>query len=72
MRNRDTYPAEWTAAEVRALRERCGLTVVQAAHAIGYAPSTWQRWEAGESTPSFQARRVLRNLQRDYEKRGLI
>lgn len=37
-----------TPAEIRALRERLGLTLEQAAEKVGVQPSTWYKWE----TPS--------------------
>ncbi len=36
---------EWTAEEVRELRNRLGLTRAQAAEKVGVAPRTWLGWE---------------------------
>jgi len=45
----------WTPAAIRALRERLGLTLKQAAAAVGVTLRAWQSWEANERIPSGQS-----------------
>ena len=40
------------ADKLRALREKHGLSVRQAAKACGLAYATWYNWEAGREVPS--------------------
>lgn len=57
--------------ELRAWRERFGLTQQQAADRLPAGPNpdaarrTWQRWEAGENEPPLMLLRALRDLERE-------
>jgi DNA-binding transcriptional regulator YiaG len=48
------------AETIKAAREREGDSITLAAGRIGVRERTWERWEAGESTPTGEA--ILRAL----------
>jgi DNA-binding transcriptional regulator YiaG len=50
---------EWDAADVRALRERLGLTQAGLAERIGTRQQTVSEWETGTSRPRRMSRRLL-------------
>lgn len=56
---------EITPGEVRAIRERLGLTQEQAGEVIGGGPRAFQKYESGISKPSAAAVRLLRVLEAD-------
>lgn len=56
-----------TPADVRALRERLGLTPAQFARLLGVHPSTVSRWESGRRYPTGGAIPAMRRLQRRQE-----
>jgi transcriptional regulator with XRE-family HTH domain len=47
------------AAELRALREKCGLTLAGLAEESGYSKSSWQRYLSGQALPPWLAVRAL-------------
>ena len=51
-----------TPAEIRAMRERYGLTRAEFAHLTGFGKATLGRWERGEVTQNRSADRYLRLL----------
>ncbi|SEM63843.1 helix-turn-helix domain-containing protein [Streptacidiphilus jiangxiensis] len=57
------------AAELRLLRERCGLTLSELAAQSAYSRSTWQRYLAGRALPPWPAVRVLCGLAQEPEPR---
>lgn len=56
-----------TAAQVRALRDRLGLSQAQFAHRFGFAVDTVQQYEQGRRTPSGPAATLLRVIEADPE-----
>lgn len=57
------------AAELRALRERCGLTLTVLAAKSPYSRSSWQRYLAGRMLPPWPAVRTLCALAEEPEPR---
>jgi putative transcriptional regulator len=53
------------AEDIRAVRERSGLTQVQFAATFGIGLGTLQKWERGERRPSGAAKSLLRVMQAD-------
>ncbi len=51
--------------DIRAWRERFGLTQDRAAELLPCQRRTWQRWEAGENDPPDYLLRSLRDLERE-------
>ena len=51
--------------EIKAWRERFGLSQTKAARLLPTEPRTWQRWEAGENEPPEYLLRALRDLERE-------
>jgi putative transcriptional regulator len=56
---------ELGADDIRAVRERSGLTQVQFAATFGIGLGTLQKWERGERRPSGAAKSLLRVMQAD-------
>jgi len=56
---------EIAAQDIRAVRERSGLTQVQFAATFGIGLGTLQKWERGERRPSGAAKSLLRVMQAD-------
>lgn len=54
----------WTAAEIRELRERLGLTQEQMAARVGVSFTTISRWERGHRPPSPMAAAALARIDR--------
>ena len=52
-------PPTFAAHEIKALREKTGLSHDGFAHLVANAPLTVKRWEQGRSKPSATARRLL-------------
>ena len=48
--------------DIRAIREKLGLTQEELAHRLGISWSTIARWEADKGKPSKLARRAIENL----------
>ncbi|MFC1438673.1 DUF2690 domain-containing protein [Streptacidiphilus sp. N1-10] len=57
------------AAELRLLRERCGLTLSALSAASPYSRSSWQRYLAGRTLPPWPAVRTLCELAEEPEPR---
>lgn len=55
-----------TPAQLRAARERLGLTQRQLAEALPAHPNTVARWERGEIPPPPLLYRAMRDLEREY------
>ena len=53
------------AADIRAVRERSGLTQAQFAATFGIGLGTLQKWERGERRPSGAAKSLLKVMQAD-------
>jgi len=53
------------ADDIRAVRERSGLTQAQFAETFGIGLGTLQKWERGERSPSGAAKSLLRVMQVD-------
>jgi putative transcriptional regulator len=53
------------AADVRAIREKLGLTQLEFAMAFGVSPGTVQNWEQGRRQPEGPARVLLRVIERN-------
>lgn len=53
------------AEDIRAVRERSGLTQMQFAETFGIGLGTLQKWERGERRPSGAAKSLLRVMQVD-------
>lgn len=53
------------AGDIRAVRERSGLTQAQFAETFGIGLGTLQKWERGERRPSGAAKSLLRVMQAD-------
>lgn len=53
------------AEDIRAVRERSGLTQAQFAATFGIGLGTLQKWERGERSPSGAAKSLLRVMQVD-------
>jgi putative zinc finger/helix-turn-helix YgiT family protein len=51
--------------EIRAIRERLGLTQELIERALGLGPKTWVRWESGRVLPNRAADNLLRLIERD-------
>lgn len=51
--------------ELRAWRERFGLSQAKAAELLPITLRQWQRWEAGENEPPAYLLRALRDLERE-------
>ncbi len=51
--------------ELRAWRERFGLSQARASELLPCLLRTWQRWEAGENEPPPMLLRALRDLERE-------
>jgi DNA-binding transcriptional regulator YiaG len=61
---------DWTPAEIRALRERLGMTVEQFAWSLGgVTVSAVRKWENGERSPSATTKAMFEVLDPD-EGRG--
>lgn len=54
-----------TASEIKALRQRTGLTQGEIAKRLLISPRTWEGWEQGTKKPNQQAILLLRMLQTD-------
>ncbi len=52
----------YTPKQVRALRERLGLTQTQAAEKVGVTLRAWQSWEAGDRVPAQRSVLLLQLL----------
>lgn len=52
-----------TAQQIRALRERLGLTKTQAARRVHVDKAVWFNWESGRHVPSRQSVALLRLLE---------
>lgn len=48
--------------DIKAIREKLGLTQEGVAHKLGVSWGTIARWEAGKSKPSKLARKAIANL----------
>ena len=48
--------------DIKAIREKLGLTQEEIAHKLGVSWGTIARWEAGKSKPSKLARKAIENL----------
>jgi putative transcriptional regulator len=55
------------ADDIRAVRERSGLTQAQFAATFGIGLGTLQKWERGERSPSGAAKSLLRVMQVDLD-----
>ncbi|MEE8503985.1 MAG: helix-turn-helix transcriptional regulator [candidate division NC10 bacterium] len=44
----------WTSQKIKALRKRAGLSQERMAAAIGVSCSGYQKWEGGETSPSYR------------------
>lgn len=53
----------WVQADVAALRERAGLTIMAAAKLLGVTRRTWQRWEAAGGMPAGALKRLEQIIQ---------
>lgn len=51
--------------EIKAWRERFGLSQAKAAELLPTQLRTWQRWEAGDTEPPPYLLRALRDLERE-------
>jgi putative transcriptional regulator len=58
---------EYPDPEVRAIRERTGLSQDKFATLIGVKPSTLRNWEQGRRQPTGPAKALLRILETDTE-----
>ena len=58
---------EYPDPEVRAIRDRTGLSQDKFAMLIGVKPSTLRNWEQGRRKPTGPARALLRILESDTE-----
>ena len=68
-------PPEFSAAEIKGVRRKAGLTQVAFANVLGVAPKTVEAWECGRNRPSGPARRMIGLLREDAhfaEKHGLL
>lgn len=59
-----------TPDEIRAARERLGLTQAEAAEKLGVAENTWARWERGELGIHPARERDLQRLARSKPAKG--
>lgn len=59
---------EYPDPEVRAIRDRTGLSQDKFALLIGVKPSTLRNWEQGRRKPTGPARALLRILEADTEQ----
>lgn len=60
-----TTEVEVGAEDIKAVRERSGLTQAQFAATFGIGLGTLQKWERGERRPSGAAKSLLRVMQAD-------
>jgi putative transcriptional regulator len=60
-----TSEVEVGASDIRAVRERSGMTQQQFATAFGIGLGTLQKWERGERHPSGAAKSLLKVMQAD-------
>ena len=51
-----------TAKQIKAIRERLGLSVEEAAERVGTTRPQWVNWESGKRTPSRQSAILIRLL----------
>jgi DNA-binding transcriptional regulator YiaG len=56
-------PLRWSAARVKGLRQRLGLTQEQFAARLGVTFVTANRWEMGRSTPTGLSKKALDALE---------
>lgn len=55
--------------DIKAIREKLGLTQEEIARKLGVSWGTIARWEAGKSKPSKLARKALENLLKETEEK---
>ena len=56
--------------DIKAIREKLGLTQEEVAHKLGVSWGTIARWEAGKSKPSKLAQKALENLLKETSEGG--
>lgn len=61
-------PSTFTGADIRALRAHLGVTRVELARVLGYAPSTIKAWEIGRRAVPVGAHRKLVTLTYQAER----
>ena len=57
----------WTAEDIRAFRERLGLSQTDFANLLGVDARSVRRWESGQGTPTGAALAVLNGLHQAME-----
>ena len=70
-----TPPSEFSAAEIKEIRRKAGLTQVAFANVLGVSPKTVEAWERGRNRPDGPARRMMGLLHEDArfaEKHGFL
>ena len=70
-----TPPLELSAAEIKDIRRKAGMTQVAFANVLGVSPKTVEAWECGRNRPDGPARRMMGLLREDShfaEKHGFV
>ena len=70
-----TPPLEFSAAEIKDIRRKAGMTQVAFANVLGVSPKTVEAWECGRNRPDGPARRMMGLLREDEhfaEKHGFL
>lgn len=70
-----TPPLEFSAAEIKGIRRKAGMTQVAFANVLGVSPKTVEAWECGRNRPDGPARRMMGLLSEDEhfaEKHGFV
>lgn len=57
--------AEYTAAEIKQIRNEAKMTQILFANVLGVSKKTVEAWEAGRNKPDGPARRLLWMMQKD-------
>lgn len=60
-----TPPSEFSAAEIKNIRGKAGMTQVVFANVLGVSPKTVEAWESGRNRPDGPARRMMGLLRED-------
>ncbi len=70
-----TPPSEFSAAEIKQIRRKAGLTQLAFANVLGVSTKTVEAWECGRNRPDGTARRMMGLLREDShfaEKHGFL
>lgn len=57
-----------TNTELKALRKHLGLSLAQASRQVGVTPSTWCRWEVGDTPLPYAEIKLFKLLNKVKEK----